>query len=91
MVGSEDLLHQVEELQHEMDSLLEERAGLDHALRSASLRLSLTRRLYLRFTIRGLRQRLVVLGLRRDMVYNGYLQLRRDEARRQKATIDIRL
>ncbi|WP_152670810.1 hypothetical protein [Rubrobacter aplysinae] len=82
MVGTKELLCQLEGLEREIDSLLEERASLDHALHSTSLRLSLPGRLYLRFTIRGLKQRLVVLKLRRNMVYNGYLQLRRDEARR---------
>ena len=82
MVGSEDLLRQVEELECEIDSLREERVGLDLALRSSKLRLNASRRLYVWFMIRGLDNRLFGLRLRHDMLYNGYLQLCRDEARR---------
>jgi hypothetical protein len=82
MVGSEDRLRQVAELEREIDELLEERVALDLALRSAGLRLNFPRRLYIRFTIRGLGQRLDRLKLNRNIAYNGYLQLLRDEARR---------
>lgn len=81
MVGSEDRLRQVAELEREIDSLLEERVALDLALRSTSLRLNLLRRLYIRFTIRELGQRLDHLKLNRNIAYNGYLQLLRDETR----------
>jgi hypothetical protein len=82
MVGSGELLHQVSELEREIDSLLEERYALALVLHSKSLRLNPLRRLYIWFTIRGLSQRLITLKLQRRTVYDGYLQLRRDEARR---------
>jgi hypothetical protein len=82
MVGSEDRLRQVAELEDEIDELFEERVTLDLALRSPGLRLNLLRRLYIRFAIRELEQRLDYLKLNRNIAYNSYLQLRRDEARR---------
>jgi hypothetical protein len=82
MIGSEDRLHQVKELEREIDSLLEERVTLDLALSSPGLRPNFLQRLYLRLKIRALGQRLDHLKLNRNIAYNGYLQLRRDEARR---------
>lgn len=82
MIGAEDRLHRVAELEREIDSLLEERATLALSLRSTSLRLNFLQKLHVRFTIQALDQRLDHLKLTRNIAYNGYLQLRRDEARR---------
>lgn len=66
----------------EIDSLREERDGLDLALRFSELRLSAPHKPCIRFTIRDLDNRLDGLRLRQNMLYNGYLQLYRDGARR---------
>lgn len=83
MVGSDDLLHQISELESEMDSVLEERYALYFTLSSKGLELSLPRRLYVRLTLRGLARRLDTLRMRRDLACLAYKQLLRDEARRQ--------
>lgn len=82
MVGSQDLLHQISELEREMDSLCDERDALELTLRSTDLRLGLSRRLYVRLTMRGLERRLDTLRLRRGLACHAYKQLLRDESRR---------
>lgn len=82
MVGSQYRLRQIAELEREIDGLLEERDALDLTLHSPSLELGHLKRIHLWLIIRGLCQRLERLKMTRNMAYNGYLQLLRDETRR---------